>query len=146
MSPEQEDQIKEVWQVFDQDGSGSIERDELELVLNKLGLKPSEAEMQELIEEIDKDGDGTIDYSEFLRLMASKLKDAHTEEELGEAYRVFDIKNRKRFGAKELTEIAKGLKCGFSEDEINEMIAVADVRGEGYVCFEDFVRVILMHE
>ena len=63
-------------------------------VLQKLGLNPTDEELQEIINEIDKDKDGTIDYSEFLRLMSTKLKDAQTEEELLEAFKVFDTKNK----------------------------------------------------
>ena len=44
--------------------------------MQKLGLNPTEEELQEIISDIDKDNDGTIDYSEFLRLMSTKLKDA----------------------------------------------------------------------
>jgi len=74
-------------------------------VLQKLGLNPTDEELQEIINEIDKDKDGTIDYSEFLRLMSTKLKDAQTEEELLEAFKVFDTKNKQRFGEAELREI-----------------------------------------
>ena len=42
----------------------------------KLGLRPTEEELKDIICEIDKDKDGTIDYSEFLRLMGVKLKNA----------------------------------------------------------------------
>jgi len=35
-------------------------------------------------------GNGTIDFPEFLTMMARKMKDADTEEELREAFRVFD--------------------------------------------------------
>ena len=112
----------------------------------KLGLNPTEEELQEIISDIDKDNDGTIDYSEFLRLMSTKLKDAQTEEELLEAFKVFDTKNKQRFGESELREICVRLKCDFQPDEIKEMIAVADINGDGFIEFEEFVRIMLMHE
>lgn len=73
--------------------------------MQKLGLNPTQEELKEIISDIDKDNDGTIDYSEFLRLMSTKLKDAQTEEELLEAFKVFDTKNKQRFGESELREI-----------------------------------------
>jgi calmodulin len=79
------------WELFDDDHSGQIDSNELLNVLKKLGLNPTEEELQEIIHDIDKDNDGTIDYSEFLQLMSNKLKDAQTEEELLEAFKVFDI-------------------------------------------------------
>ena len=63
-------------------------------VIQKLGMNPTEEELTEIVNDIDKDGDGDIDYEEFLRLMSTKLKDAQTEEELLEAFKVFDTKNK----------------------------------------------------
>ena len=62
--------------------------------MQKLGLNPTPEELNEIVNDIDKDGDGDIDFSEFLRLMSTKLKDAQTEEELLEAFKVFDTKNK----------------------------------------------------
>lgn len=119
------------WELFDDDHSGQIDSTELQNVLKKLGLNPTEEELQDIIQDIDKDNDGTIDYSEFLRLMANKLKDAQTEEELLEAFKVFDIQGKQRFGEGELKEICQRLKCDFTSEEIKEMIAVADINGDG---------------
>eukprot|EP00931_Biecheleriopsis_adriatica_P088004 TRINITY_DN62403_c0_g1_i1.p1 TRINITY_DN62403_c0_g1~~TRINITY_DN62403_c0_g1_i1.p1 ORF type:complete len:520 (+),score=108.73 TRINITY_DN62403_c0_g1_i1:36-1595(+) len=51
---------------FDADGDGIITRDELKRIFEKLSKKHmSDAEVQELLEEIDTNGDGLIDYGEF---------------------------------------------------------------------------------
>ena len=52
------------------------------------GQNPTEAELQDMINEVDADGNGTIDFPEFLSLMARKMKDTDTEEELIEAFKV----------------------------------------------------------
>ncbi len=62
--------------MFDDDDSGKIDTGELKLVMQKLGLNPTLEELNEIVHDIDKDGDGDIDFSEFLRLMSTKLKDA----------------------------------------------------------------------
>ena len=43
-----------------------------------------------MINGVDADGNGTIDFPEFSSLMARKMKDTDTEEELVEAFKVFD--------------------------------------------------------
>ena len=58
--------------------------------MRSLSQKPSEAKIQDIINEVDADGNGNIDFPEFLSLMARKMKDTDTEEELVEAYKVFD--------------------------------------------------------
>jgi calmodulin len=42
-------------------------------------------------------GNGTIDFPEFLTMMARKMKDTDSEEEIREAFRVFDKVSRGRF-------------------------------------------------
>ena len=73
-----------------------------------------------------------------------KFKDALLEEELRETFKVLDYKNKTRFGEPELKEICTKLKYDLSTDEIKEMISVADINGDGFVDFEEFVRVMLL--
>ena len=43
--------------------------------MRSLGQNPTEAELQDMINEGDADGNGTIDFPEFLTMMARKMKD-----------------------------------------------------------------------
>ena len=43
--------------------------------MRALGLKPTEAEIQNTIDELDAAGSGTVDFPELLSLVARKLKD-----------------------------------------------------------------------
>ena len=43
--------------------------------MRSLGQNPTEAELQDMINEVDADGNGTIDFPEFLTMMARKMKD-----------------------------------------------------------------------
>lgn len=53
---------------------GCITTKELGTVMRSLGQNPTEAELQDMISEVDADQNGTIDFSEFLNLMARKMK------------------------------------------------------------------------
>uniref|UniRef100_A0A8C7H2H0 Calmodulin n=1 Tax=Oncorhynchus kisutch TaxID=8019 RepID=A0A8C7H2H0_ONCKI len=90
--PRVEDQgeFKEAFSLFDKDGDGTITTKELGTVMRSLGQNPTEAELQDMINEVDADGNGTIDFPEFLTMMARKMKDTDSEEEIREAFRVFD--------------------------------------------------------
>jgi len=55
---------------------------------SSLGQNPTEAELQDMINEVDADGNGTIDFPEFLTMMARKMKDTDSEEEIKEAFKV----------------------------------------------------------
>lgn len=56
------------------DLAGTITTKELGTVMRSLGQNPTEAELQDMINEVDADGNGTIDFPEFLNLMARKMK------------------------------------------------------------------------
>ena len=44
-----------------------------------------------MIATADKDGTGTLDLIEFLQMMKEKIRDQNKEEEITEAFKVFDI-------------------------------------------------------
>ena len=43
-----------------------------------------------MVNEVDKDGTGSIDFPEFLAMMALKINDQNAEDEIREAFKVFD--------------------------------------------------------
>ncbi len=43
-----------------------------------------------MVNEVDKDGAGRIDLPEFLSMMSMKINDQNTEDDLREAFQVFD--------------------------------------------------------
>ncbi len=43
-----------------------------------------------MINDVDSDGSGSIDFPEFLKMMAKKISDMEMEDEIREAFRVFD--------------------------------------------------------
>lgn len=57
--------LKQVFQAFDKDKSGSIELSELWAVLKELGETIPEQELSKLVKKMDLNGDGKISYSEF---------------------------------------------------------------------------------
>lgn len=43
---------------------------------------PTEAELQDSIQDVDEDGNGVIDFPEFLNMMSRRLKEVNNEEEV----------------------------------------------------------------
>ena len=59
--------------------------------MRTFGWNPTEGDLQEMIGEIDQDGNGCISFNEFLYLMTKNVhEDGDIEEEIREAFRVFD--------------------------------------------------------
>ena len=88
LTEEQIAEFKEAFSLFDKDGDGTITTKELGTVMRSLGQNPTEAELQDMINEVDADGNGTIDFPEFLTMMARKMKDTGISEDLIDAFKV----------------------------------------------------------
>jgi calmodulin len=91
------------------DGDGTITSFELGTVMRSLGQNPTEAELQDMINEVDADGNGTIDFPEFLTMMARKMRDTDSEEEIKEAFKVFDKDGNGFISAAELRHVMTSL-------------------------------------
>uniref|UniRef100_A0A8C9PU37 EF-hand domain-containing protein n=1 Tax=Spermophilus dauricus TaxID=99837 RepID=A0A8C9PU37_SPEDA len=116
-------EFKEAFPLFDKDGNGTITTKELATVMWSLGQNPTEAELQDMINEVDADGIGTIDFPEFLlTMMARKMKDADSKEEIREALCVFDKEGNGYINAAELHHVMTNLGEKLTDEEVDEMI------------------------
>ncbi|CAF2716859.1 unnamed protein product [Rotaria sp. Silwood2] len=130
LTEEQIAEFKEAFSLFDKDGDGTITTKELGTVMRSLGQNPTEAELQDMINEVDADGNGTIDFPEFLTMMARKMKDTDSEEEIREAFRVFDKDGNGFISAAELRHVMTNLGEKLTDEEVDEMIREADIDGD----------------
>lgn len=64
-SPYTEDQLRQLFRLFDRDGNGFITAAELAHSMAKLGHALTAEELTGMIKEADLDGDGTINFEEF---------------------------------------------------------------------------------
>ena len=60
LTEEQIAEFKEAFSLFDKDGDGTITTKELGTVMRSLGQNPTEAELQDMINEVDADGKGEM--------------------------------------------------------------------------------------
>jgi calmodulin len=143
LTEEQISEFKEAFSLFDKDADGCITTKELGTVMRSLGQNPTEAEVQDMINEVDADGNGTVDFPEFLNLMGRKMKYTDSEDELKEAFKVFDKDQDGLISAAELRHVMTSLGEKLTDEEVDEMIKEADVDGDGQVNYEDFARMML---
>ena len=74
-------------------------------MMRSLGQNPTDAELQDMIDEFDTDKNGTIDFPEFLTMMARKMSVTDDEEEIRNAFKVFDKDENGFINAAELHQV-----------------------------------------
>jgi hypothetical protein len=94
--------------------------------------------------QVDADGNGTIDFPEFLTMMARKMKDTDSAEEIKEAFKVFDKDGNGFISAAELRHIMTNLGEKLTDEEVDEMIREADVDGDGQINYDEFVDMMMV--
>jgi len=77
--------------------------------MRSLGQNPTEAELQDMVNEVDKDRNGTIDFEEFLDMMSRNSADENAEEEMRQAFMVFDKDGSGQISMSELKQVMRSL-------------------------------------
>ncbi|XP_010277405.1 PREDICTED: probable calcium-binding protein CML18 [Nelumbo nucifera] len=136
-------QLEQVFRLIDANGDGKISSLELGEVLLCLGYEKSRAakEAEGMVREVDCNGDGFIDLEEFMEVVGGydEVGGSGRENELMDAFLIFDTDNNGFISAKELQRVLVSLgysKC--SLDECFLMIRAVDMDGNGLVDFEEF--------
>jgi centrin-1 len=142
LTEEQKQEIREAFDLFDTDGSGSIDAKELKVAMRALGFEPKKEEVKKMISDVDTDGSGTIGFDDFMALMTAKMAERDPREEILKAFRLFDEDETGKITFKNLKRVAKELGESISDEELQEMIDEADRDGDGEVSEEEFFRIM----
>jgi calmodulin len=71
-SAEELEEMRQAFRVFDIDGNGLIDANELKVTMFNLGENLSDRDVKQMIKLADRNGDGKIDYEEFIMMMYNK--------------------------------------------------------------------------
>merc|ERR1712152_45172 len=102
--------------------------------------------MGDMIAQGDKDGSGMIDFPEFLMMMAIKVDYENAEDEIREAFQVFDGDGNGFINRQELAVVMGNLGESLTQEEIQGMIDQADIDGDGCINYEEFYTMMSGHD
>lgn len=140
LTKEQFDELKEAFEKFDVDHNGSISPSEMRLAMLSLGHEVTEAELFQLIDSVTSDEDYSIHMNAFIHLMAPRMIDVDSEDNLRHTFRLFDRDQDGYIGTQDMRGIMHVLGIVLTDDEINDICREVDVDGDGRINLRDFIN------
>ncbi|CAL4095476.1 unnamed protein product, partial [Meganyctiphanes norvegica] len=145
MDDEQVASLRKVFKMFDKENTGFIMTDNFGNILNQLGQQFDEDELKNKINETDSAKEGKVNFEKFCVIIAPFMEEedeAALQEELREAFRLYDKEEFGYITTDTLREILKELDNKLSEDDLDNMIEEIDEDGSGTVDFDEFMEMM----
>ena len=139
---ELEEELYEAFNTLDEDHSGVITKEELLNFMRKIGHRPSDIELRELMEVVAKEHHGGITYDEFKYILNKQIKDELTINSTMEAFSVFDKMMKGKIKKEDLKNIllTRG-EQNMTEEEIQDLIDhYIEFDENGEVNYNHFVK------
>lgn len=131
--------LKEVFDVFDYDGSGQISTEELVNTIKALNL---ESQASQILGIVNAAGiSGEFDFGTFLDVFGFG-SDTASEGTIQTVFEAFDTTGSGAFGPEEFEKVAASVGENFSAAEVDQMIEYADKDRDGVINFEEFSSVV----
>uniref|UniRef100_A0AC35U5E2 EF-hand domain-containing protein n=1 Tax=Rhabditophanes sp. KR3021 TaxID=114890 RepID=A0AC35U5E2_9BILA len=146
LSAEQIEQFRKYFNMFDKESKGYIRATQVGQILRTMGQAFEDRDLKQLIKQFDADGSGEIEFEEFAAMVANFVvsgeDNSGLEEELREAFRLYDKEGNGYINVSDLRDILRALDDNISEEELDEMITEIDADGSGTVDFDEFMEMM----
>ena len=135
---------KEAFQIFDKHSEGYISTKELGTIFNSLGINILEEDLMEIITIYDNDQNNSmIDFITFLDIIAKKKDDIYKEEDLINAFRIFDKEGNGKISIKELRYVMMSSGVDFNENYIKDIINESNVDNDEFIDYHKFIKLLI---
>ena len=142
LSEETKADYMDAFNMFDTNHDGTINSQKIGELMRKLGKNPTESQLNQIIGNIAKNGSKQIGFDDFVELMEQKNKENDPEIEIINMFQIFNKENNGLISNEELFHIIRTFGETLTDEEIREIITEADVDGDGYINYEEFVRMM----
>ena len=148
LEPEELDEIKEAFFLFDVDRSGYIDFKELSFALRSLGIQHRHTRIERILDNIlPEDVEKGLAVEHFVELVAELNVGSNVErDEVREAYRLLgtaeDDEGNPKISLRKLREAAKELGENISDRKLQKMIREAELKAQAAFDKEELLKVI----
>merc|ERR1719433_1666304 len=142
LDEEQIEELREAFNLFDTEHSGTIDARELKAALRALGFEVKKEDVRRMLSDVGKDPSQPIDFNDFCEMMRGRMPDKNSRAEIDKVFALFDEDETGKISFRNLKRIAQELGENLTDEELQEMIEEADRDGDGLINPDEFYRVM----
>ena len=136
-------EYQDLFDSYDLNKTGEIERKEMKTILKKLGKESTNEEIEQIWKSMNKiESDYTISFDYFVEFIKryNLSKNSMSTDDIINAFEIFDKNHDGTISINEFKHILMDLGQKFSEDEVNEIITEIDLDNNGKINYIEFVE------
>ncbi|KAH7101568.1 calmodulin [Auriculariales sp. MPI-PUGE-AT-0066] len=143
LTPEELVDFEAAFNSFDKDGDGVIDATDLGIMMRSFGQVVTDEQLRDVVLRLDLNGSGAIEFSEFVSMMRQRERESDGEQEIREAFAVFDRDGNGFISAQELRSAMSKFGEQVTPAEVDDMIRLADLNNDGFVNIDEFVKLFI---
>ena len=136
-------EYKEIFDSYDINKNGKIERKEMKIILKKLGKNGTQEEIDEIWRALNKiESDSTISFDDFIEFINrfNLTKNSMSTDDIINAFEIFDRNHDGTISINEFKHILMDLGQKLSEEEVEEIFQDIDFNEDGKINYREFVE------
>ena len=138
---------KEAFQIFDKHSEGYISTKELGTIMSSLGFNISEEDLNEIINLYDnEENNNMIDFISFLDIISKKKDNIYKEEDLIDAFKIFDKEGNGKISSNELRYVMMSSGEDFNENYIKELINESSIDHDEFIDYHKFTKLLISYK
>ncbi|CAD8184660.1 unnamed protein product [Paramecium pentaurelia] len=145
LTPEEINDLKETFDLFDDDKSGTIDAHEIKKVLEDLGVDARNKFVYQMVQDLENFG-GSINFDTFVEIISNRLGNNKTREGAQKLFQIYDPEDTGFIDFTNLKRVAKELGETLNDDELHEMIhhihILRKTESPEQISFEEFYEII----
>ena len=138
------EELKATFDLFDDDGSGSIDPIEIQKIMEELGLTRRNPTVGEIFTDL-KNANRSINFDEFLEIVVNRVGDTKTRDGLNKVFNHWDKEGSGNLDLACFKQVARELGETLNEEELIEMMhntyILNNTNSNEYFNFDEFYTI-----